>query len=127
MDDNMMKDNIASKSKRNSVAETILVRWKWDKHHDYRTFVRLRYGGASETLYDLKVKYPEESNEKVTVLIHADQLADLSREEQVDHVVSMLNDEMWKWDPSARVDFREKVSRLLKTKPERASSVEIRK
>ncbi len=119
MDDNMMKDNIASKSKRNSVAEAVLVRWKWDDHEKYRTFVRLRYGGRAETQYDLKVKSSEKSKEKITVLIHADQLADLPRTEQVDHVVKMLTDEMWKWDPTVRVDFHEKVDRLLKTKAER--------
>src|SRR5690554_5481230 len=109
MDDNMMKDNIASKSKRNSVAEAILVRWKWNDHGKYRTFLRLRYGGSAETQYDLKVKSSEKSKEKITVLIHADQLADLKREEQVDYVVRMLHDEMWKWDPSKSVNFREKV------------------
>jgi len=119
MDDNMMKDNIASKSKRNSMAEAILVRWKWNDHDSYRTFLGLRYGGAAETRYDLSVKYSEKSNEKITVLVYADQVADLSREEQVKHVVRLLTDKMWKWDPSTQIDFHEKVNRLLKTKTAR--------
>ncbi len=73
----------------------------------------------SETQYDLKVKNSEKSKEKITVLIHADQLADFPRTEQVNQVVKMLTDEMWKWDPAVRVDFHEKVDRLLKTKAER--------
>lgn len=119
MDDNMMKDNIRSNSKRNSVAESILVRWKWNEHDTYRTFLGLRYGGTAETRYDLSVKYSNKSNEKVTVLVYADQLADLPRDEQVNHVVKLLLDDIWKWDPSGIVNFRDKVNRLLKTKQER--------
>jgi hypothetical protein len=41
------------------------------------TFLGLRYGGRAETQYDLSVKYSEKSEEKVTLLVHADQLATL--------------------------------------------------
>lgn len=114
MDKNMMKDILESNSKRNSMAKALLVRWKWDKEKRYRTLLGLRIGGSAETQYDLKVKYPEQSNEQMTLLVHADQLAGMSLNEKVDKVVQMLTDEMWKWDPAQTVNFREKVQRLIK-------------
>lgn len=117
MDDNMMKDNIKSNSKRNSVAKSVLVRWKWGEHDRYRIFLGLRFGGAAETKYDLSVKSSDKTNDKYTVLIYADQLADFEQKDQVNHVVKLLTDEMWKWDPSKNVSFKEKVEQLLKAKP----------
>ncbi len=65
MDNNMMKDILESNSKRNSTAKALLVRWQWNHDRSYRTFLGLRIGGSAETQYDLKVKYPEQSNEQI--------------------------------------------------------------
>lgn len=109
-----MKDNLESNSKRNSMAKALLVHWKWDDEKKYRTLLGLRFGGSAETQYDLKVKYPEQSNEQITLLVHADQLAGMTLDEKINKVVLLLSDEMWKWDPTQTVNFREKVEKLLK-------------
>ncbi|MFA6912557.1 MAG: hypothetical protein WCQ61_05505 [Proteiniphilum sp.] len=109
----MMKDILESNSKRNSMAKALLVSWRWDENKSHRTLLGLRIGGSAETQYDLKVKYPEQSNEQLTLLVHADQLAGMTREEKVDEVVEMLTDGMWKWDPDQKIDFRAKVEKLI--------------
>ncbi|WP_294070470.1 hypothetical protein [Proteiniphilum sp. UBA1028] len=110
----MMKDILESNSKRNSMAKALLVRWKWNDDKTYRILLGLRIGGTAETQYDLKVKYPEQSNEQVTLVVHADQLAGLMLEEKIDKVVELLTDEMWRWDPAHMLNFREKVEKLIK-------------
>ena len=109
-----MKDILESNSKRNSTAKALLVRWKWNHDKSYRTFVGLRIGGSTETPYDLKVKYPEQSNEQITLVVHADQLAGMSLEEKIDKAVKLLTDDMWKWERSQTINFREKVEKLIK-------------
>ncbi|MCE5178099.1 MAG: hypothetical protein LLF81_03005 [Porphyromonadaceae bacterium] len=114
MDNNMMKDILESNSKRNSTAKALLVRWKWNHDRSYRTFLGLRIGGSAETQYDLKVKYPEQSNEQITLVVHADQLAGMSQKEKIDKVVLLLTDDMWKWERDQTINFRAKVEKLIK-------------
>ncbi len=114
MDNNMMKDILESNSKRNSTAKALLVRWRWNHDKSHRTLLGLRLGGLAETQYDLKVKYPEQSNEQITLVVHADQLAGMSLEEKIDKVVLLLTDDMWNWDPGQTINFREKVGKLIK-------------
>jgi len=54
------------------------------------------------------------SFERITLLVHADQLAGMTLDEKTDKVVLLLTDEMWKWNPAKTVNFREKVEKLLK-------------
>ena len=110
----MMKDILESNSKRNSMAKALLVRQTWNEDKNHRTLLGLRIGGSAETQYDLKVKYPEQSNEQLTLLVHSDDLAGMTQEEKIDKVVKMLTDEMWEWDPDQKVDFRAKVVKLIK-------------
>lgn len=114
MDNNMMKDILESNSKRNSTAKALLVRWKWNNDKSYRTLLGLRIGGSAETPYDLKVKYPRQSNEQITLVVHADQLAGMSLEEKIDKVVQLLTDDMWKWERGQTINLREKVEKLIK-------------
>ncbi|MDD4778465.1 MAG: hypothetical protein PHV53_09290 [Fermentimonas sp.] len=113
MDDNLMKKIIESNSKVNSMAKAILVRWKWDDNNIFRIFLGLRYGGTTETQFDLDQKYPASSEEKVTLLLHADQLANLNREEKISKIVNLLDDGLWKWDPSKKIEFIKVVNRFL--------------
>ncbi|HHX31189.1 MAG TPA: hypothetical protein GX712_01185 [Bacteroidales bacterium] len=114
MDNNMIKDNLASNYKENSMVKAILVRWKWNEEHTGRKFLGLRYGGSAETQYDLNVRYPIGSNEKITLLLHADQLANLSTEEKKDKIMSLLVDHVWKWDLKNSRDFQTIVSKFVK-------------
>ncbi len=114
MDDNMMKDNVESNSKENSLAKAIIVHWKWDDNRVYRDFLNLRYGGSAETQYDLDMKYPEDSNESETVVVHSEQLISFSDEERVQKIVSLLDSETWKWNPEKHIDFRAEVEKTLK-------------
>src|SRR5690554_3252927 len=114
MDDNMIKRNLASNFKENSMAKAILVRWKWNDNRMGRKFLGLRYGGRTETQYDLNVRYRVGSSEKVTLLLHADQLANLSHEEKIEKIIRLLDDHVWKWDTSSNVDFQSVVARFLK-------------
>ena len=113
MDDNLMKKIIENNSKLNSMAKAILVRWKWDDNNNYRIFLGLRYGGTTETQFDLDQKYPVNSEEKITLLLHADQLATLSREEKISKIVQLLGDGLWKWDPLKKIEFINVVNRFL--------------
>ena len=110
----MIKDNLASNYKENSMVKAILVRWKWNEEHTGRKFLGLRYGGSAETQYDLNVRYPIGSNEKITLLLHADQLANLSTEEKKDKIMSLLVDHVWKWDLKNSMDFQTIVSKFVK-------------
>lgn len=114
MDDNMMKENIESNSKENSLAQAILVHWKWDDNRVYRNFLGLRYGGTAETQYDLDRKYPEDSTENETVVVHSEQLTSFSDQERVQKITSLLASETWKWNPEKRVDFHAEVEKVLK-------------
>lgn len=114
MDDNMMRENRESNAKENSLAEAILVHWKWDDNRVYRDFLGLRYGGSAETQYDLDLKYPQESVENETVVVHSEQLASFSDEERVQKVTSLLASETWKWNPEKPIDFRAEVEQTLK-------------
>lgn len=108
-----MKKNLENNSKLNSMAKAILVRWKWNENNHYRIFIALRYGGTSETQFDLNQKYPLYSDEKITLLIHADQLATLSREDKINKIVQLLADNLWKWDPSKKIDFHTVVDKFI--------------
>lgn len=115
MDDNMIKRNIASNYKENSMAKAILVRWKWNDSRTGRKFIGLRYGGRAESQHDLNVRYRVGSSEKVTLLLHADQLVDYSTEEKRDKILRLVDDHVWKWDPSYKVDFQSVVSKFVKS------------
>lgn len=110
----MMKEIIKSNSKRNSMAKAILVRWKWDDDDSHRKFIGLRYGGTTEDQYDLDVRYPHKSEEKISLLVHADQLAKLTREEKIDKITRLLRDSSWKWDPEKESEIPLKVERFVK-------------
>lgn len=114
MEDNMMKWKEEDNSKENSLANGILVHWKWDDRKIYRTFLRLRSGGTSETQHDLNMKYPEESLEQETLLLYSDQLVTLPREEQKTKIVGLLSDETWRWDPAKEPDFASEIDKFLK-------------
>jgi hypothetical protein len=114
MDNNMIKNNLESNYKENSVVKAILVRWKWNEEHTGRKFLGLRYGGSAETQYDLNVRYPVGSNEKITLLLHADQLANLSTEEKREKIMSLLIGHGWKWDFKNSRDFHTVISKFIK-------------
>lgn len=116
MDNNMIKKNLESNYKENSMAKAILVRWKWNDEHTGRKFLGLRYGGSAETQYDLNVRYPTGSSEKITLLLHADQLANLTFEEKKDKIMSLLDDHVWKWDLQHSNDFRTVISKFVRYK-----------
>lgn len=113
MDDNLMKKILENNSKLNSMAKAILVRWKWNENNDYRIFLGLRYGGTTETQFDLNQKYPLNSEEKITLLVHADQLATLNRDDKISKIVQLLGDSLWKWEPSKNIEFRNVVDKFL--------------
>ena len=113
MDDNLMKHILENNSKLNSMAKAILVRWKWDDNKHYCIFLGLRHGGTRETQFDLDQKYPVYSDEKITLLLHADQLATLTREEKIDKILQLLGDSLWKWDPSKKIEFSNVVEKFL--------------
>lgn len=110
----MIKKNLESNYKENSMAKAILVRWKWNEEGTNRKFLGLRYGGTAETQYDLNVRYPNSSNEKITLLLHADQLANLNTEERIDKIISLLDDYVWKWDQINSMDFRTVASKFVR-------------
>lgn len=110
----MMKEILRSNTKTNSMAKAILVRWKWNEEDNYRTFIGLRYGGTTENQYDLNVRYPEKSEEKISLLLHADQLAKLTREEKVDKINRLLHDHSWKWDPAKESEIIQKVEKFIR-------------
>lgn len=112
----MIKNNLESNYKENSMAKAILVRWKWNDENTGRRFLGLRYGGSAETQYDLNVRYPIGSNEKITLLLHADQLANLTFEEKKDKIMSLLDDHVWKWDLQHSKDFRTVISKFVRYK-----------
>ena len=114
MDDNMIKRNLESNYKENSVVKAILVRWKWNEEKTGRKFLGLRYGGSAETQYDLNVRYPTGSTEKITLLLHADQLANLSKEEKEDKILKLLDDHAWEWDLNNSRDFHAVVSKFVR-------------
>ncbi len=60
------------------------------------------------------MKYPEQSNEQITLVVHADQLAGMSQKEKIDKVVLLLTDDMWKWERDQTINFRAKVEKLIK-------------
>ena len=113
MDDNMMKDNLESNSKRSSLAEAVIVKWKWDDDRRQRIFQGLRMGGTSETEYDLEVKYPEESTDQESVLIHAEQFKHVPIEDKKAKILDLLKSEDWVWDTNKSEDFNEKISELF--------------
>ena len=113
MDDNMIKDNLEDNSKKNSLVNNIIVHWKWDDTETYRTFLGIRYGGETETDYDLELKYPEESLEKETVLLRSDQIADLSDGQTKEKIMQLLASEDWNWDPEQEPDLKSKIDNLI--------------
>lgn len=113
MDENMMKDNIESNSKRKSLLNDVIVHWKWDDERIHRLFLDLRYGGDAETGYDLETKYPEESEEQETVLIQSDKMIGLSAEEKISRITDLLQSEDWEWSPKEHTDFRGKATKLI--------------
>ena len=110
----MIKKNLESNYKENSMAKAILVRWKWNNETKGRKFLGLRYGGSAETQYDLNVRYPIGSNEKITLLLHADQLANLTKEEKKEKIIRLLDDHVWKWDLKNSMDFHTVVSKFVR-------------
>lgn len=113
MDDNMMKDNLENNSKRSSLAEAIIVKWKWNDARTRRIFKGLRLGGTAETEYDLDMKYPEESFDHESVLVHAEQLKHLSEEEKKAKLLDLLASEDWVWDTRENEDFNKEISELF--------------
>ena len=112
MDDNMMKDNLESNSKRSSLAEAVIVKWTWNDDRKRRIFNGLRLGGTAETEHDLEMKYPEESFDQESVLVHAEQFKHVSIEEKKARLHNLLNSEDWLWDTTESEDFAEKISEL---------------
>lgn len=108
-----MKKILESNSKLNSMAKAILVRWEWSDNKNYRIFLGLRYGGTSETQFDLDQKYPVNSEEQTTLLLYSDQLATLSRDEKISKIVQLLGDSLWKWEPSKNIEFRKVVDKFI--------------
>lgn len=109
-----MRGKFESNRKPNSMAKAIMVRWKWNDELNHRIFLGLRRGGITEDQYDLSVRYPEKSEEKISLLVHSDQLANLSREEKIDKIIRLLTDSSWKWDPDKVCDFHNKVDRFVR-------------
>lgn len=110
----MIKRNLESNYKENSMVKAILVRWKWNDENTGRMFLGLRYGGSAETQYDLNVKYSTGSNEKITLLLHADQLANLTKEEKREKIIKLLDDHVWEWDVKNSMDLHAVVSKFVK-------------
>lgn len=113
MDDNMVKDNLENNSKRSSLAESVIVKWKWDDNRKHRIFEGLRIGGTAETQYDLDLKYPEESVDHESVLVHADQIKDFSEGEKKNKILELLNSEAWVWDTNKSESFNEEINKLF--------------
>ncbi len=113
MDDNRMKDNIENNSKRNSLAESIIVKWKWNDSRQKRIFEGLRFGGTAETEYDLGLKYPEESVEHESLLLYANQLVHLTEVEKKTKIFDLLASEEWHWETDESNNFNKRINELF--------------
>ena len=113
MDRKIMKENIEDNRKRSSLSGSIVVRWKWDREKKYRDFLGLRYGGSTETRYDIDLKYDENPFEKESVLIYLDQLSNDFPETKKTKIKKLLLSEDWLWNPDQAIDFDQKINRLI--------------
>lgn len=113
MDNFLDKEKIEDNRTSSSLAGSLVVHWHWNLQKTHRTFLHMRKGGDTETVYDLETKYGSTGLEGETVLIYFEQLIDLSPEEQVEEVVNLLTDKSWQWDPQQKVDFRHQAKSLL--------------
>lgn len=109
----MMRDNLESNSKTNSLAEAIIVKWRWNDSREKRIFQGLRLGGNAEVNYDLEVKYPEESIEQESVLLYGDQLINLTNDQKKTKISDLLSSEEWSWEGTGSRDFMKEINGLI--------------
>ncbi len=114
MDNNMIKDNFEDNSKVNSLVNDLVVAWEWNKDHNAREFLDLRYGGDRENRYELQKRFDNSPSEDEQVLISSDKLMDFSREEIINKVVELLNGPEWMWSNNPLPDFRKIAENVIK-------------
>ena len=114
MDKKIMKETLEDNTEKKSLANSVIVRWKWDYEKKYRDFLAIRLGGEAESEYDLQLKYRDEALENESVLILSDQLAHISKAEQKQKILSLLSGENWQWNPEQEINLSKEVQNLLK-------------
>ena len=109
----MIKDNLEDNSKLNSLANDLVVAWEWNKDHNAREFLDLRYGGDREDRYELQTRYDGSPSEDEQVLISSDKLMDFTRDEKINKVVELLNGPEWLWSNQPKPNFREIAEKVI--------------